>query len=65
MEFHGMKRGVKSALVLEGGGMAGVFAAGVLVCFFEEGFDPFNTYIGVSAGACNLAYPVEAPSGNG
>jgi predicted patatin/cPLA2 family phospholipase len=65
MEFYGMKRGVKSALVLEGGGVAGVFAAGVLDCFFEEGFDPFDTYFGVSVGACNLACPVEAPSGDG
>jgi predicted patatin/cPLA2 family phospholipase len=45
----------KSALVAEGGGMRGVFAAGVLDVFFEEKFDPFNIYIGVSAGACNLS----------
>jgi predicted patatin/cPLA2 family phospholipase len=45
----------KSALVVEGGGMRGVFAAGVLNAFGREKFDPFDIYIGVSAGACNLA----------
>jgi predicted patatin/cPLA2 family phospholipase len=45
----------KSALVVEGGGMRGVFAAGVLHAFGSESFDPFDLYIGVSAGACNLA----------
>jgi predicted patatin/cPLA2 family phospholipase len=43
------------ALVVEGGGMRGVFAAGILDAFYEQKFDPFNLYIGVSAGACNLA----------
>lgn len=45
----------RSALVLEGGGMRGIFSAGVLDAFYEEGFDPFDLYIGVSAGACNLS----------
>ena len=45
----------KSALVVEGGGMRGIFAAGVLHAFGEMGFDPFDLYIGVSAGACHLA----------
>jgi len=44
-----------SALVVEGGGMRGVFSAGVLNAFGTLGFDPFDLYIGVSAGACNLA----------
>lgn len=43
------------ALVVEGGGMRGIFSAGVLKSFGEETFDPFDLYIGVSAGACNLA----------
>jgi predicted patatin/cPLA2 family phospholipase len=43
------------ALVVEGGGMRGIFAAGVLDVFMEKQFDPFDLYIGVSAGACNLA----------
>lgn len=50
-----MNSGVKSALVVEGGGMRGVFSAGVLNAFGKSGFDPFDIYIGVSAGACNLA----------
>jgi predicted patatin/cPLA2 family phospholipase len=45
----------KTALVVEGGGMRSVFSAGVLHAFGEKGFDPFDLYIGVSAGACNLA----------
>lgn len=45
----------KSALVVEGGGMRGIFAAGVLRSFGHAGFDPFDLYIGVSAGACHLA----------
>ncbi len=44
----------KSALVVEGGGMRGMFTAGVLHAFGGAGFDPFDIYIGVSAGACNL-----------
>lgn len=43
------------ALVVEGGGMRGIFAAGVLHAFGRAGFDPFDLYIGVSAGACHLA----------
>jgi predicted patatin/cPLA2 family phospholipase len=45
----------KSALVVEGGGMRSIFAAGVLHAFGKVGFDPSNLYIGVSAGACHLA----------
>jgi predicted patatin/cPLA2 family phospholipase len=43
------------AIVVEGGAMRGVFAAGVLDVFFENSFDPFDLAVGVSAGACNLA----------
>ena len=50
-----MNPGSKSALIVEGGGMRGIFAAGVLHAFGKAGFDPFNLYIGVSAGACHLA----------
>ena len=35
--------------------MRGIFAAGVLHAFGKVGFDPFDLYIGVSAGACHLA----------
>jgi predicted patatin/cPLA2 family phospholipase len=45
----------KSALVVEGGGMRCIFAAGVLHSFGKAGFDPFDLYIGVSARACHLA----------
>ncbi len=45
----------KTALIVEGGGMRGIFAAGVLHAFGCADFDPFDLYIGVSAGACHLA----------
>ncbi|HPD56746.1 MAG TPA: patatin family protein [Smithellaceae bacterium] len=45
----------KTALVVEGGGMRGIYAAGILHAFGRENFDPFDLYIGVSAGACHLA----------
>lgn len=46
----------KSSLILEGGGLRGVFTCGVLDNFMERGIKfPFT--IGVSAGACNgLSY---------
>ena len=45
-----------TALVLEGGGLRGVFTCGVLDCFMDHGLRfPFT--VGVSAGACNgLSY---------
>jgi predicted patatin/cPLA2 family phospholipase len=46
---------VKKALVVEGGGMRGIFAAGVLDEFLQEKFNPFDLFIGVSAGAVTLA----------
>ncbi len=42
----------KSALILEGGGMRGVFTAGVLDFFLEQQLT-FDYCIGVSAGACH------------
>jgi len=39
-------------LVLEGGGMRGVYTAGVLDLFLEEGYE-FKDVLGVSAGACH------------
>jgi predicted patatin/cPLA2 family phospholipase len=44
-----------SAIVVEGGAMRGIFAAGVLDVFHEQGFHPFDLAIGASAGACNLS----------
>lgn len=43
-----------TGLVLEGGGMRGVYTAGVLESFLENGLS-FPYVIGVSAGACNAA----------
>ncbi len=46
----------KTGLVLEGGGMRGVFTCGVLDCFMDRGVK-FPYVVGVSAGACNgLSY---------
>lgn len=42
------------ALVVEGGAMRGIFAAGVLDHFLEHDYNPFNFAVGVSAGATNL-----------
>ena len=45
----------KKALIVEGGGMRGVFSSGVLFTMGIKGVTNFNIYIGVSAGACNVA----------
>ncbi len=45
----------KLALVVQGGGQRGIFTAGVFDSFLEAGFDPFELYIGTSAGALNLS----------
>ncbi len=49
----------QTALILEGGGLRGIYTAGVLDCFLENGIDLRNVYA-VSAGACHacsyLAY---------
>ena len=42
----------KTALILEGGGMRGVYTAGVLDRFLEDGLT-FDSCYGVSAGACH------------
>ena len=51
-----MTIGDDTALILEGGGLRGVFTCGVLDCFMDKGIRfPFT--VGVSAGACNgLSY---------
>lgn len=47
---------MKVALVLEGGGLRGIFTAGVIDCFLDNDIN-FDYVCGVSAGACNtLAY---------
>jgi len=45
----------KTALIVEGGAMRGIFAAGVLDSFLDNNFKPFDFCIGVSAGSTNLA----------
>jgi predicted patatin/cPLA2 family phospholipase len=45
----------RTALVVEGGGMRGIFSAGVLDAFLEAGYNPFELLIGVSSGAVTLA----------
>ena len=42
---------MRTGLVLEGGGMRGMFTAGVLDVLMEQGI-PFDGAVGVSAGAC-------------
>jgi predicted patatin/cPLA2 family phospholipase len=41
------------ALIVEGGAMRGIFAAGALDVFLEQGFSPFDLVLGVSVGASN------------
>lgn len=43
---------MKTGLVLEGGGVRGIYTAGVLDVFMEEGIK-FDGMVGVSAGACH------------
>lgn len=46
---------IKRALVVEGGGMRGVFTAGVLDAFLDKRLRHFDSYYGVSCGALNLS----------
>jgi predicted patatin/cPLA2 family phospholipase len=40
----------RSALVVEGGALRGVFSTGLLDGFLEARFNPFELFIGVSSG---------------
>jgi len=51
-------------LIVEGGAMRSVFSAGLLDGFLQHRFDPFDGYLGVSAGASNLAFFLAGRSGN-
>lgn len=52
----------ENALIVEGGAMRSVFSAGLLDGFLKQKFNPFDCYIGVSAGAYNLAmYMADMP----
>lgn len=55
---------MKIGLVLEGGGMRGVYTAGVLDVFLDEKID-FKYIIGVSAGACHAASFISKQRGRG
>lgn len=56
-----MKIGRSTGLVLEGGGMRGVFTSGVLDAFMKHGLY-FDYVVAVSAGACNgLSYMSRQP----
>ena len=58
-------KGEVCALVAEGGAARGIFTTGLLDVFSEEGFNPFDFYIGVSAGAGNIAaYLADMPGRN-
>jgi predicted patatin/cPLA2 family phospholipase len=46
---------ITTAIVVEGGAMRGIFSAGALDVFLENGLVDFDLAIGASAGACNLA----------
>lgn len=50
---HAQLRGLpgKKVLVLEGGGMRGIFLVGVLQAFMDRGYFPWHVIIGTSAGA--------------
>ena len=50
-----MKKKIKTALVVEGGAMRGIFSAGIMDTFIEKKFNPFDLLIGVSIGASNIA----------
>jgi len=55
MEKKLIQETIQSALVVEGGAMRGIFAAGVLDSFIDNNYRPFDFCIGVSAGSTNLA----------
>jgi len=46
----------KTALIVEGGGMRGAWAAGALAALRELQHDPFDLVVAVSSGACSAAY---------
>ena len=43
-----------TALIAEGGGQRGIFTAGVLDAWLDAEYDPFDLFIGTSAGSQNL-----------
>ena len=55
---------VNAGLILEGGGMRGIYTAGVLDCLLEHGIYFENIY-GVSAGACHACSYLSRQKGRG
>ena len=55
---------VNAGLVLEGGGMKGIYTSGVLDLFLDKGLEFSNVY-GVSAGACNMVSYLSKQRGRG
>ena len=53
----------RTALIVEGGGMRGVFTAGVLDAFMDKRFRYFDGFYGISAGALNLTTFLSAQRG--
>jgi len=62
-QANSSSRKVKTALVAEGGGQRGIFTAGVLDAWLEQGFDPFDILIGTSAGSQNITSYVARQKG--
>ena len=54
----------KTALVLEGGGLRGIFSSGVVDCLIDQGI-VLDYAVGVSAGACNTFAYVASRRGYG
>ena len=54
-QYIDLQAPLKMALVVQGGGQRGIFTSGVLDAFLQDEFDPFQLYIGTSAGALNLS----------
>ena len=50
-------------LIAEGGGLRGIFTAGVLDAFMDAQFNPFKRVLGISSGALNLAYYLSQKKG--
>ena len=53
----------QNALIVEGGAMRSVFSAGLLDGLLQQRFNPFDFYIGVSAGAYNIVVYLVGKSG--
>src|ERR1051326_1404670 len=47
---------VRTALIVEGGGMLGAWAIGALNALHERGRDHFDLVVAASSGACSAAY---------